>query len=364
MSDPIQHVDDQLPQYLDQQLSDADRQAVEAHLQICPECEVKRQELVQMRANPVTPEAPPPSAPPPPEDIDSLLRQDLETPAKTRSKLQIGRRERLILGSVAVGLVLAMMSWMIQMRPRPVVEPAPTPTLPETPPAAPPPAPLPVATVPPPTPPVIAPPTNPPPTGITSGGDSVKELRDLVSKASGRYKSTARSKRPVRKVSIETAEPAVEETPPAEPSALSESSPAFKTEPDSESHILAASEPAAADASFMEWQGLNSGIRKFQTFVIRTPEEMKALWQKHAPGTAAPDVNFDRYMVVGVTKGQTHVRGAAVEVMGSRPSTEGLTVYYREITADGGQLPRMSAYTPYHFKVVPKSSLNVSFQSL
>ncbi len=384
MSDPIQHVTEQLPQYIDQQLPDAERAAVEAHLQICAECEVKRQELVQLRENPIEPEATPPAAPAP-EEVDALLRQDLtEKPASrldSFKKFKLEGRSRRLAIATGVGVVLGLISWQLQMRSGPSGVTPPPPL--DTPPA-------PAET---PAPPMEAltaastdamivsvssgstplPPATPPaatyrPETFASGGDSVAELRALVAKASGKRKSGKSVTPPAVRAAIkEVAEAPAVDTAITEPPILPAETPIVAASEEAvTSNVLTSTESDTipANTALMEWQGLNSAVRKFQTFVVRTPEEMKSLWQKHSPGTSAPDVNFERYMVVGVTQGQTRIRGSAIEVMGSRPSTDGLTVYYREITAAAGQMPRMSAYTPYHFKVVPKSSLKVSFQSL
>jgi hypothetical protein len=133
-----------------------------------------------------------------------------------------------------------------------------------------------------------------------------------------------------------------------------------------ESHIVISTTlatPVAANP-MIEWRGMDSGIRKFRTFVAKSPTEMKDLWQKHAPGAAAPDVDFSQYMVVGVAAGQTRSGGSSIEVMGTRANTDNLTVYYREVTNVAGGSAALSSYTPYHFKVIPRTALPVEFQNL
>lgn len=114
----------------------------------------------------------------------------------------------------------------------------------------------------------------------------------------------------------------------------------------------------------LEWRGTHSGLKKFKTYVIRTEDEWRSLWEKHASGATAPAVDFSQAMVVGIITGTTHTHGQGLEIMGTRTTSEAFVIYYRDAVDVFRNTPSASAYTPYHFKVIPKTSLPVEFQKI
>jgi hypothetical protein len=117
-------------------------------------------------------------------------------------------------------------------------------------------------------------------------------------------------------------------------------------------------------SDLVEWKGAHSKIQKKRTLHIRSASGMRDLWRRHAPGEPVPEVDFEVYDVVGVTLGQTHVKGKGIEIMGTRTTPDSLIVYYREAADLFRQHSMVVAYAPYHFKVIPKSDLPVQFQKI
>ncbi len=124
------------------------------------------------------------------------------------------------------------------------------------------------------------------------------------------------------------------------------------------------STPSAAPTELVEWRGLDSGIRKFRTYVIDTPEQMQNLWLRHSSKTPVPIVDFERYQVVGISTGQTHDAAKGFELMGTRTSADALIVYYRESKNMFRSESSLSTFRPYHFKVIPRTMLPIKFQQI
>lgn len=62
-------------------------------------------------------------------------------------------------------------------------------------------------------------------------------------------------------------------------------------------------------------QGQNSGIEETDTLVVRDKQALVALWEEHAPEQEAPEVNFQKRMVLAIFKGQSPngCHGAEIE---------------------------------------------------
>ncbi len=294
MSDSA-HIEHLLSGFLDDQLSNLEKHQVETHLQGCKTCERHRQELLHVRqllkTSPVLT---------PPESFYRAVHRRIDQQQTAGS---LWGRPLKVAASVTAVLMVGLITWQAREKTQKEQEPM-------------------LAFRPPPeSPPVI--PTR------------QRELR-----------STLSSKDKVRQEEIlERREVAVEKK--VIPTDTFEGNrQGLGTSRLKSNSPLRYAAPAAArevHSSSLEWQGLDSNLTLFQTYTIYTPEQMEALWQKHAPDELAPDIDFQRFMVVGVT-------GAALLRIDSTAST--LIVYYRS-----------SRPSAYHFQVIPKTSLPVQFQA-
>lgn len=109
--------------------------------------------------------------------------------------------------------------------------------------------------------------------------------------------------------------------------------------------------------------GTTSDIQTPSRVVARTEADWLALWRRHGgpAGGAAPQVDFNRDMVVGVFAGE--VRGpAAIAIVRVTREPDGLVVWYtfrdtRPTPAAESGVPS----TPFSIVRLPRSSLPVSF---
>jgi hypothetical protein len=107
-----------------------------------------------------------------------------------------------------------------------------------------------------------------------------------------------------------------------------------------------------------------SGIDRPQLAVARTPDEWQALWQRHAPGRAAPAVDFSRHMVVAVFLGSRPSGGYQAEI--TRITTDGplMVVQWAERRPGPGQMAAQVMTSPSHLVTVPRHAGEVRFEQV
>jgi VWFA-related protein len=129
--------------------------------------------------------------------------------------------------------------------------------------------------------------------------------------------------------------------------------------------------PAAAPGAPVtpvQMQTLNSdmmsGIDQPQLAVARTPDEWQALWQRHAPGRAAPAVDFSQHMVVAVFLGSRPSGGYQAQITGI--TTEGplMVVQWVERRPGPGQMAAQVMTSPSHLVTVPRHAGEVRFEKV
>ena len=78
-------------------------------------------------------------------------------------------------------------------------------------------------------------------------------------------------------------------------------------------------------------QGTNSGVQEQRLVVARDAEEWGTLWSEHArldvPGTAAPEIDFDKEMAIAVFLGARPTGGHAVTIESVERGPTGLVVH-------------------------------------
>lgn len=77
-------------------------------------------------------------------------------------------------------------------------------------------------------------------------------------------------------------------------------------------------------------KGNQSGIAEPREVVIRTADELAALWKQHRPNTTPPAVDFEKEMVMAVFLGTRRTAGFLAEITGIQKLDQGLVVTWRE----------------------------------
>lgn len=106
-----------------------------------------------------------------------------------------------------------------------------------------------------------------------------------------------------------------------------------------------------------EWSGYTEArAREASVFVIRSKKEWRKLW-KTLSSEEDPDVDFGDSMVIGIISGSRD-RAAAVRLLGSRKTDDGMAFdYYQIETSRGATAPKAA----YIFRLYPRSDDKVSF---
>jgi hypothetical protein len=132
----------------------------------------------------------------------------------------------------------------------------------------------------------------------------------------------------------------------------------------------APSAPAApaSPAAPVQMQTLNSdmmsGIDRAQQSVVRTADEWQSLWQRHAPGRAAPVVDFTGNMVVAVFLGSRPSGGYQAEITGITTDGSVMVVQWAERRPAPGQAAAQVMTSPAHLVIVPRHSGEVRFEKV
>jgi hypothetical protein len=112
-------------------------------------------------------------------------------------------------------------------------------------------------------------------------------------------------------------------------------------------------------------QGSNSQIDEPRTAVVRSAAAWNALWKEHSAGPMpAGEIDFGRFMIVGVFLGTRPTAGYTVEITGMR-TTGGVTlVEYRERGPAPGDIAAQMLTAPFHLVRVPRVEGRVEFRKL
>ena len=109
-------------------------------------------------------------------------------------------------------------------------------------------------------------------------------------------------------------------------------------------------------------QGQQSGIEERREVVIRSANELAALWKAHAPGETPPPVDFGASTIVGVFAGMRNTGGYEVEVTGAKRDGDALVVTWRERAPGRGDMTAQVITFPYHLVRVPRHDGPVRFE--
>lgn len=96
--------------------------------------------------------------------------------------------------------------------------------------------------------------------------------------------------------------------------------------------------------------------------VIRTAPQLQALWREHAPDQPVPDVDFNRFMVVGIFLGSRPTGGYSVEVIKVESIGSELVVTYSEQRPAADAMVTQALTSPAHLVRVPARKDPVRFQ--
>jgi PrcB C-terminal len=109
-------------------------------------------------------------------------------------------------------------------------------------------------------------------------------------------------------------------------------------------------------------QGTMSGIEEPRQAVVRTAAEWQALWKEHAPGQAAPAVDFAQSMVVAVFLGSRPTAGFAVDITAVRQEGGRTVVDYVERRPSRDEFSAQVLTSPFHIVSATRATGEVEFR--
>lgn len=109
-------------------------------------------------------------------------------------------------------------------------------------------------------------------------------------------------------------------------------------------------------------QGAMSGVEEPRQVVVRSAAEWQALWKEHAPGRAAPAVDFAQSMVVAVFLGSRPTAGFAVEITAVRPEGSRTVVDYVESRPSRDEFTAQVLTSPFHIVRATRAMGEVEFR--
>lgn len=106
-------------------------------------------------------------------------------------------------------------------------------------------------------------------------------------------------------------------------------------------------------------RGTSSAIQETRVAVARTPEAWAELWAEHGanrvPHPPAPEVDFERHMVVAVFLGTRTSGGYGVEIAECRAHEDRIVVRARETRPAPDAMVTMALTAPYAMVAVPRA---------
>ena len=95
-------------------------------------------------------------------------------------------------------------------------------------------------------------------------------------------------------------------------------------------------------------RGNQSRIAEPREVVVRTAEELTALWKAHEPTNTPPAVDFGQSMVIAVFLGTRRTAGYTAEITAIDRQDEGLLVTWREQRPGPDDLVAQVVTAPFH----------------
>jgi hypothetical protein len=120
--------------------------------------------------------------------------------------------------------------------------------------------------------------------------------------------------------------------------------------------------PAAPEPQ--EWHGTDSAIIHSGQVVVRTDRQWIRFWSEHRPHEPAPEIDFTRNMVIGIFAGPRPADAFSITITQIQTTARALIVDYREQVPPPGTFAVGVSVSPYHLKVVPRTTLPVKFRQL
>jgi hypothetical protein len=111
-------------------------------------------------------------------------------------------------------------------------------------------------------------------------------------------------------------------------------------------------------------RGPMSQIDKPREVVVRTEAQWEALWKAHAPGVAAPRVDFAKLTVVGVFLGTRPSAGFEVEIVRIRRETDGLMVEYATRKPGPGAIAAQVLTAPFQLVTLSGEDGTIRFRPI
>jgi hypothetical protein len=113
-------------------------------------------------------------------------------------------------------------------------------------------------------------------------------------------------------------------------------------------------------------QGVDSGYRDRTAIVVRTPEEWRQVWERHAapraPHPERPAVDFHREMVIAVFLGAQPTGGFTIEVKRIEQRVDGVHVVIEETAPPQDAMVTQAFTSPYHLVRIRRLDRSVIFE--
>lgn len=107
--------------------------------------------------------------------------------------------------------------------------------------------------------------------------------------------------------------------------------------------------PETAQVSFITIdRGEQSQIEESREVVVRTAEELSALWKRHGGDGKPPAVDLTRSIVIGIFLGSRRTAGYAVEIIRIEKQDAGLVVTWREQRPAARDMVAQMLTAPFH----------------
>lgn len=97
--------------------------------------------------------------------------------------------------------------------------------------------------------------------------------------------------------------------------------------------------------------------------VVRTPAEWSAMWRRHS-GADAPKVDLASRTIVAVFLGTRNSAGFSVEFLGTQEAAGVLTVKWREVRPDRGDVTAQVITSPMHAVSIPRFAGEIRFEKV
>ncbi len=104
-----------------------------------------------------------------------------------------------------------------------------------------------------------------------------------------------------------------------------------------------------------EWRGTDSAVKSPLALAARNEAEWRALWARHAPGQAAPPVDFTRWTAAAVFAGEEPTGGYGAQITDVSETRGETVVTYQVAAPPPGSFTTQAITFPYLIRLIPRA---------